>query len=124
MNPTDYSNIKLFGLEMNPPRGFEIGPLNIRFYGIVIAIGLMLSVLYGLKRSKKFGLKEDDILDGVLGIVPFSIICARLYYCIFSWADYKDNLVSLLYIWEGGLAIYGGVIGAAIGVVVFCKLKR
>lgn len=124
INPGNYSTISLFGLEVNPPRGFEIGPLNIRLYGIVIAVGLMLAVIYGLKRSKHFGLKEDDILDGVLGIVPFAIICARLYYCAFSWSDYKNNPLSILYIWEGGLAIYGGVIGAALGVVAFCFIKK
>ena len=124
MNIENYTKISLFGLEMNPPKLFELGPLNIRLYGIVIAIGLLLAVTYGLKRSKHFGLKEDDILDGVLGIVPFAIVCARLYYCIFSWSDYKDNPISILYVWEGGLAIYGGVIGAALGIIVFCKLKK
>ena len=112
------------GLEMDPPKGFPLFGFEIRFYGIVIALGLLLAVMYGLKRSKKFGLVEDDILDGVLGIVPFAILCARLYYCIFSWDTYKDNPIKILYIWEGGLAIYGGVIGAAIGVVVFALLKR
>lgn len=124
MNPSNYSTISLFGLEMNPPRGFEIGPLSIRFYGIVIAVGLLLAVIYGLKRSKQFGLKEDDILDGVLGIVPFAIICARLYYCAFSWKSFTSDPIRILYIWEGGLAIYGGVIGAALGVVVFCLIKK
>mgnify|MGYP003309384873 CR=1 FL=1 len=124
MNPSNYSTISLFGLEMNPPRGFEIGPLSIRFYGIVIAVGLLLAVIYGLKRSKQFGLKEDDILDGVLGIVPFAIICARLYYCAFSWKSFASDPIRILYIWEGGLAIYGGVIGAALGVVVFCLIKK
>lgn len=124
MNPGDYSIISLFGLEMDPPRGFSIGSLNIRFYGIVIALGLLLAVIYGLKRSKQFGLKEDDILDGVLGIVPFAIICARAYYCIFSWDEFAANPISVLYIWQGGLAIYGGVIGALIGVIVFCLIKK
>ena len=124
MNPSNYSTISLFGLEMNPPRGFELGPLNVRLYGIVIAVGLLLAVIYGLKRSKQFGLKEDDILDGVLGIVPFAIICARLYYCAFSWHEFAADPIRILYIWEGGLAIYGGVIGAALGVVVFCLIKK
>lgn len=124
MNPSQYSTISLFGLEVNPPRGFSIGSLDIRLYGIVIALGLLLAVIYGLKRSKQFGLKEDDILDGVLGIVPFAIICARAYYCAFSWDDFASNPISVLYIWQGGLAIYGGIIGAAIGVMVFCLVKK
>ena len=126
MDTSKFSNIQFpsLGLEMNPPRGFPLFGFDIRFYGVVIAVGLLLAVMYGLKRSKQFGLKEDDILDGVLGIVPFAIICARLYYCFFSWDSYKAEPLKILYIWEGGLAIYGGVIGAAIGVVVFALIKR
>lgn len=121
-NPIGFPGL---GLELNPPKGFSIGSLSIHFYGMIIALGLLLAVIYGLKRSKQFGLKEDDILDGVLGIVPFAIICARAYYCIFSWEkEFASNPISVLYIWNGGIAIYGGVIGAAIGVLVFCKLKK
>ena len=112
------------GLEMNPPSSFSIGSFNIHFYGVIIAVGMILAVIYGMRRRKQFGFSEDDILDGVLCIVPFAIICARLYYCIFSWDMYKDNLLSILYIWEGGLAIYGGVIGAALGMIVYAKYKK
>ena len=112
------------GLEMNPPSYFSIGPLTIHFYGVIIALGLVLAVVYGMRRSKQFGLTEDHILDGVLWIVPFAILCARLYYCVFEWNSYKDNPISILYIWEGGLAIYGGVIGAAIGIIVFSRVKK
>ena len=112
------------GIEIDPPRGFSLFGLDIRFYGIIIAVGLLLAVIYGLKRSKQFGLKEDDILDGVLGIVPFAIICARAYYCAFSWDEFAANPISVLYIWQGGIAIYGGVIGAVIGVMVLCAIKK
>ena len=126
MDTSKYTTISFpsLGLELNPPRGFELFGFDIRFYGIIIAFGLLLAVLYALKRSKQFGLKEDDLLDGVLGIVPFAIICARLYYCAFSWDSYKNNPISILYIWQGGLAIYGGVLGAALGVVVFSLIKK
>jgi len=121
-----YSTISFpgLGLEMNPPSYFELGSFTIHFYGVIIALGLVLAVVYGLRRRQQFGLKEDDILDGVLCIVPFAIICARLYYCIFSWEMYADNPISILYIWEGGLAIYGGVIGAAVGIIVYAKIKK
>ena len=124
---SNYTTISFPGLGIqgiNPPSSFEFLGRSIYLYGVIIAIGLLLSVWYGLKRSKQFGLKEDDILDGVLCIVPFAIICARLYYCIFEWDNYKSDPLSILYIWEGGLAIYGGVIGAAIGVIVFSKVKK
>lgn len=126
MNPSNYTTISFpfLGLEVNPGRGFEIGPLNIHFYGVVIALGLMLAVIYACRRCKQFGIKEDDIIDGVLWIVPFAILCARAYYCIFSWEDYRSDPISVLYIWKGGLAIYGGVIGAVIGVIVHCKVFK
>lgn len=119
-----YTKISLFGIEMNPPRSIDIGSFSIHFYGIIIACGLLLAVLYGCKRCKEFGFTVDDLTDGVLCIVPFAILCARLYYCIFEWSSYKDDPISVLYIWNGGLAIYGGVIGAVIGVLVFCKIKK
>ena len=112
------------GITWNPPQGIQIGNFSIQFYGILIATGIMLAVWYACSRCKQFGLKEDDLIDGVLFIVPFAVLCARLYYCVFKWADFKDDLLSIFYIWKGGLAIYGGVIGAAIGIVVFAWVKR
>ena len=126
MNPENYSTISFpaLGFSWDPARSFSIGPLTINFYGLIIAIGLMLAVVYGCKRAKQFGMSVDDLTDGVLFIVPFAIVCARLYYCIFSWKDYADDPISILYIWKGGLAIYGGVIGAGIGIVVFSLVKK
>ena len=126
MNPSDYTTISFpfLGLELNPGRGFDIGPLTINFYGLIIGIGLLLAVWYGCTRSKHFGIREDDVLDGVLWVTPFAILCARLYYCIFSWDMYAQNPISILYIWKGGLAIYGGVLGAIVGVAVFCRIKK
>ena len=112
------------GLKINPPAGFSVGPFEVRFYGLIIALGLVLAVVYALKRRDQFGLSEDDLMDGVLWIAPFAIVCARLYYCAFEWDRYADNPISILYIWEGGLAIYGAVIGAAIGVIIHCKVKK
>ena len=112
------------GLVLNPSPIIEIGSLQIHWYGILIAVGLLLAVLYACGRSKEFGLHEDDLIDGVLCVVPFAVICARLYYCIFRWETYAANPIRILYIWEGGLAIYGGVIGAAIGIVVFSLVKK
>ena len=126
MNPSDYSVISFpsLGIEIDPPRGFDLGVLSVNLYGIIIACGLLLAVLYGYRRAKQFGLREDDILDGVLWVTPFAILCARAYYCIFEWKMYASDPISVLYIWKGGLAIYGGVLGAAIGVIVFTKIKR
>ena len=121
-----YSGISFpgLGLEFNPGRILQIGPLNIYFYGLLIALGMSLAAVYGLRRCKQFGLKQDDVIDGALAIIPFAVLCARLYYCVFQWDMYKDNPISILYIWEGGLAIYGGVLGAALGIIVFAKVKK
>ena len=126
MNPSNFSSISFpfLGIEVNPGRTLSLGPLTIHYYGLVIAVGLMLAVLYACRRCREFGVKQDDLLDGVLWVTPFAIVCARAYYCIFSWADYADNPISVLYIWNGGLAIYGGVLGAAVGVLIFCRIKK
>ena len=122
----NFTNISFpsLGLEMNPPKGFSLFGLDIRLYGIIIAAGLLAAVIYGLKRKEQFGLSEDDILDGVLSIVPVAIIFARAYYCLFSWEEFADNPISVLYIWQGGIAIYGGVIGAVLGIIVYCQIKK
>ena len=112
------------GFEINPPEGFTVGGFEVMFYGLIIGLGLVLCCIYGLRRGKDFGLTQDDILDGALWIIPFAIVCARLYYCAFEWERYADNPISILYIWEGGIAIYGAVIGAAIGVVLHCKVFK
>ena len=126
MNPSNFSSISFpfLGLEINPPRTLSVGPLTAHYYGLIIAIGLILAVSYACRRSKEFGLTEDDVLDGVLWVTPFAIVCARIYYVAFSWADYASNPISVLYIWEGGIAIYGGVIGAVIGMAVISKVKK
>lgn len=126
MNISQYSTISFpsLGIEINPPQVLSLGPVDIHLYGLVIALGLMLAAVYGMRRSKEFGLTEDNILDGVLWITPFAIVCARAYYVAFTWEHYSRNPISVLYIWEGGLAIYGGVLGAILGMWVFCRVKK
>ena len=126
MNPSNYSHISFpfLGVEVNPSRALELGPMTIYYYGLIIAVGLILAVMYACHRSKGFGLKEDDILDGVIWVTPFAICCARVYYVAFSWADYAEDPISVLYIWEGGIAIYGGVLCAILGMYIMCRIKK
>ncbi len=112
------------GLTLDPPSYFQIGDFKIYYYAVIIASGLLLAALYAMRRCKEFGIKSDDLLDGVLWIVPFAVICARAYYCAFEWERYAANPISVFDIRSGGMAIYGGVIGAAIGIIVFCKIKK
>ena len=121
-----YTNISFpsLGIDIDPVRQFSIGPLSIHMYGIIIAFGLVLATVYCMRRANRFGLTEDHVLDGVLCVTPFALLCARAYYCAFSWELYADNPISVLYIWQGGIAIYGGVLGAIAGVFVFCRVKK
>lgn len=104
-NPANYSAISfpLLGIEVDPIRTISLGLLTIHLYGAVIALGLLLAGIYCSHRSKRAGLTEDDILDGILWIAPFAVLCARAYYCVFSWSEYAENPISVLYIWNGGL---------------------
>ena len=126
MIPKYFSTISFpsFGIEVNPPRTLELGPLTIHYYGMIIAIGLLLAVWYCCRRSKEFGLTEDHVLDGLILVLPIAIVCARAYYCIFAWHEFADDPISVLYIWNGGIAIYGGVLGAIAGMAIFCKWKK
>ena len=111
---------------VNPPRTlpFSIFGKDIYFYGLVIAIGFLLAIVYVRFRVKQFGTDFDLVTDAILLAVPMAIICARIYYVVFRWDNFKDNPISALYIWEGGIAIYGGVIGAILGLLLFSKLKK
>ena len=126
MNPQSFSTISFptFGIEVNPPRFLEIGPLKVYYYGILIGIGLLLGISYCCKRSREFGLTEDHVLDGMILVLPIAILCARAYYCIFAWEEFADDPISVLYIWNGGIAIYGGVLGAIFGMWIFSKWKK
>ena len=121
-SPITFPNL---GITVDPnPVAFTVFGKDIYWYGIIIAAGFFLAVLYMLWRAPVFGLTQDDLLDEVLWAVPIGVICARLYYCIFYWELYADNPISILYIWEGGLAIYGGVIGGAITILVVSRVKK
>ena len=121
-SPITFPNL---GITIDPsPVAFTVFGKDIYWYGIIIASGFLLAVLYMLHRAKDFGVTQDDVLDMILWAVPIGVVCARLYYCIFYWELYEDDPISMLYIWEGGLAIYGGIIGACIAVVIYSRKKK
>ena len=98
---------------------------SIFWYGILIALGIIVGVLLAMKRAKKLGYNADMIIDLCLIAVPLAVIFARLYYVIFfDWASYAKDPIRILYIWEGGLAIYGAIIGGALGVYIYTKWKK
>ena len=97
---------------------------GIRWYGILIGIGIILAAIYCSRLAKKEGESEDIVIDLLLWALPVSIIMARTYYVVFSWDSYKDNLSEIFKIWEGGIAIYGGIIGAVVTAAIFSKVKK
>ncbi len=108
----------------NVGKGFYIGSFFIAFYGVVIAIGMLVGVSFILKEAKRVGFNEDKFLDICIITIIAGIIGARLYYVIFAWDYYKDNPLSAFNIRQGGLAIYGGVLAGIACVAVLCKLKK
>ncbi len=113
------------GLTFNPSRvAVTILGKPIYWYGVVIALGFALAVCYCLRRSAAFGIRSEDVIDMLIAAVPTAVVCARAYYCIFNWSAYRDNPISCLYIWNGGLAIYGGVIGGFAAAIVVCRVKK
>ncbi|MDG3131685.1 prolipoprotein diacylglyceryl transferase [Streptococcus suis] len=105
------------------PIAIRLGPLEIRWYAICILAGLMLAVHLAMKEAPRKKIRSDDVLDFILLAFPLSIIGARLYYVIFSWSEYKDNILSIFAIWNGGIAIYGGLITGAVVLYFFSQYR-
>ena len=118
------------GLEFHlNPIAFSVLGWPIHWYGIIIAAGFLLAVAYCTRVSKRFGIREDDVLDMLFFAVPLSIVGARLYYVLFYLdlyrrADGSLDFGAMVRIWDGGLAIYGGVIASALTLLVFCRVKK
>ena len=118
------------GLEFELNRvAFSVFGHNIYWYGIIIAAGLLLAVAYGLWRAPRFSMEPDVITDAIFVVVPSAIIGARAYYVIFNpvvcyTADGSFSLLNAIAFWDGGLAIYGGVIGTVISALLFCWVRK
>jgi len=112
------------GLTLNPPAAFTVFGRTIYFYGVLIALGFLLATLYCSKHAPEFGIESDDFVDLMLWLIPVGILGARLYFVAFRWADYAGQPWRILAVWEGGLAIYGGVIAGILCIVLVCKRKK
>ena len=105
------------------PTGLNLFGLTIHWYGVIIAFGMALAVALACAREKRMGLPRDTALDLALLGIPAAIVCARLYYVVFSWREYAANPIRALYIWEGGMAIYGGIIGGVLAGYLYARRK-
>ena len=103
---------------------FTLFGWEIRWYGLLISAAVVLSLALGLTACKKYGIEQNDLLDYMIFALPAAIIGARLYYVIFNFDVYRDNLLSVFHYWEGGLAVYGGVLGGAIAILIVARVKK
>lgn len=108
----------------NVPKSFSIFGFEIAFYGVIIGLGVLAGILMAAKWAEVTGQDSDVYWDFAIYAVIFSIIGARIYYVVFEWEHYKDDLLSILNLRQGGLAIYGGVIAAFTTLFIYAKCKK
>lgn len=97
---------------------------DVHFYGLLIALGVLLAVLLASRREKQMGLPGDTALNIALICIPAALICARLYYVAFSWEYYAANPKEILNVRAGGMAVYGGILGGILAGFIYCRVKR
>lgn len=119
--PNIFNGIKIKTLN---PVAFELFGLEVYWYGIIITIGIVAGYYLAYYRAGKMGLDKELINDFVLYAVLAAVVGARLYYVVFSWQDYKNDWMQIFNLRNGGLAIYGAVIGAVIALLIFTKKKQ
>lgn len=103
---------------------FYIGSKPIYWYALIILSGFLIALLFTEKSAKKRGINPENVFDIALYGLIAGIICARIYYVVFDFSSFKDNLWDVFKIWEGGLAIYGGIIGGVLTALVYCRVKK
>lgn len=106
------------------PVAFNLGPLSVRWYGIIIAVGILLGYFVAQRALVKAGLHKDTLVDIIFYSAVFGFIAARIYFVIFQWPYYAENPSEIIKIWHGGIAIHGGLIGGFIAGVIVCKVKN
>ena len=113
------------GLEFTINRvAFNLFGKDIFWYGLIICAGFLLASLYMSRRVRAFGLSGDNLLDCMILCVPVGIVCARLYYVVFEWEYYSRNPAEIIAVWNGGIAIYGAVLGVLVTLLVYSRVKK
>ncbi|RED55104.1 prolipoprotein diacylglyceryl transferase [Cohnella lupini] len=105
------------------PIALTLGPIQIHWYGVIIAVGAMLGLYLAIKEGKRFGISQEFFFDLLVIGLPSALIGARLYYVAFEWEQYRDNPIEIIAIWHGGIAIYGALIGAIIAALIYTRRK-
>ena len=109
---------------IDPSASFTLFGRTFYWYGVIIAVGFILAMLYCARHCRRCGIEPDTLYDFLIWMIPLAIIGARLYYVIFQWSDYRGHPIDALKIWEGGLAIYGGVIAGLLTGIIWCRKKK
>lgn len=112
-----------FNLMAIDPIAFELGPISVAWYGLIIVTGMILAIYLISREAEKRGISEDSIVDIAFWTIPIGIIGARIYYVLFELEHYLNDPIRMLFIWEGGLAIYGGVIAGFLTIYYLAKKK-
>lgn len=112
----------MFPLALDPIF-FSIGSLQVHWYGLILGFGALAGLFLAIREGKRFGIPQEFFMDMLLLGVPSAIIGARIYFVAFKWEDYKDNLIDVFKIWNGGIAIYGALIGAIICGIIYFRYK-
>ncbi len=105
------------------PIAFNLGGIQVHWYGIIIASAVVLATILAVQEAKRRRIDPDHIYDLILWALPAAIIAARTYYVIFEWSYYQNHVDEIIRVWDGGIAIYGALIGAGIVVYLFCRAK-
>lgn len=106
------------------PIAFQFLGLKVHWYGVIIGSAIILALYLAVSEGKRRGLKADDFYDYLLYALPVALICARIYYVVFQWDYYKHVPSEIYRIWDGGIAIYGGLLGALLVLVIFCQRRQ
>lgn len=115
--------MQLFLAALNP-LALQWGPLTVHWYGVIIAAGVLLALALSIREGQRLGIKEETFYDYLLMALPVAIICARVYYVTFQWSYYAQHPDEIIAIWDGGIAIYGALIGGVVTMILFCRARR
>lgn len=118
-----FPGLGIENLKINP-EAFNIASFSVKWYGIIIMLGIMLCFFLAIRQAPRFGIKEDNIVDLTLVAYPLAFLGARLYYVGFAWHEFKNNPLSILNFRTGGLGFYGGVIGAILSIYIVARWKK
>lgn len=106
------------------PIAFQLGPLIVRWYGVIIALGIVIAFLVAQKEMVKRGFHQEYLTDVLLWAIPLAIVGARIYYVIFTWENYADRPLDAFKIWEGGIAIHGALIASFLTAYIFTRYRK